>query len=237
MTVALVTGAATGIGAATADLLERRGYTVARNHLPGQRVPRNAAPADMRDGAQVTRMVERVRADLGQVGVLVCNAAHMVMGAIEEIGADAFWRVLDTNLTGTFRCVRACAPAMAERGWGRVVIVTSEWGQIGWPRAGAYSASKAGLISLTRALAHELGPAGITVNAVAPGVIDTPQLEVDAADAGLPLDQIRDAYARQTPAGRIGRPEEVAAVIAHLVSKDAATITGQVVAVNGGSTR
>jgi NAD(P)-dependent dehydrogenase (short-subunit alcohol dehydrogenase family) len=237
MTVALVTGAATGIGAATADLLEERGYDVARNHLPGQQVPRNPAPADVRERAQVMDMVMRVQSDMGHVSVLVCNAAHMVMGPIHDVDAAAFWRVIDTNLTGAFRCIRACLPAMTEHRFGRIVIVTSEWGQIGWPRASAYSASKAGLISLTRALAQVLGPAGITVNAVAPGVIDTPQLEVDAADARMPLDEMRRAYAGQVPLGRIGRPGEVAALVAHLVSDEAATITGQLVAVNGGSTR
>jgi NAD(P)-dependent dehydrogenase (short-subunit alcohol dehydrogenase family) len=237
VTVALVTGAATGIGAATADLLEERGYAVARNHLPGQHVPRNSAVADVRDSTQVTDMVVRVRDEIGPVLVLVCNAAHMEMGTIHDVDAGAFWRVVDTNLTGAFTCIRACVPGMAAQGFGRIVLVASEWGQTGWPRATAYSASKAGLISLTRALAHELGPAGVTVNAVAPGVIDTPQLEVDAADAGLPLARMHETYAATAPMGRIGQPREVAEVIAHLASDEAATTTGQVVAVNGGSTR
>jgi NAD(P)-dependent dehydrogenase (short-subunit alcohol dehydrogenase family) len=126
---------------------------------------------------------------------------------------------------------------MLSGGFGRIVSVSSEWGQTGWPRATAYSASKAGLISLTRALARELGPAGITVNAVAPGVIDTPQLEVDAEDAGMSPERIRERYAQAVPLGRIGSPSEVAGAIAHLVSDASATITGQVLAVNGGTTR
>src|SRR6185312_13854976 len=184
MRVALVTGAATGIGAATADLLERRGLRVARNHLRGQSVPGYSAPADVADPEQVEGMVERVRADLGPVQVLVCNAAHMVMGGIDEVGPDAFWKVIDTNLTGSFNCIRACAPAMADAGFGRIVTIASGWGVTGWPRASAYSASKAGIISMTRPVA---------------------------------------------------RPDEVAAMVAHLCSDEAGTITGQVVPVAGGA--
>jgi NAD(P)-dependent dehydrogenase (short-subunit alcohol dehydrogenase family) len=235
MRAALVTGAATGIGAATADLLARRGMRVARNHLPGQSVPGYSAPADVADPGAVDDMVERVRADLGPVEVLVCNAAHMVMGGIDEVGPDAFWKVIDTNLTGSFYCIRACAPAMAGAGFGRIVTVASGWGVTGWPRASAYSASKAGLISMTRAVARELGPHGITANAVAPGVVDTPQLDVDAGDAGVGPAEIRARYGAGVPLGRVGRPEEVAAVVAHLCSEEAGTITGQVVPVAGGA--
>jgi 2-hydroxycyclohexanecarboxyl-CoA dehydrogenase len=233
--VALVTGAATGIGAATADLLERRGLAVARNHLPGQRVSGYSAEADVSDPAAVGRMVKNVTRDLGPVSVLVANAAHMVMGRIGDVGAADFWRVVDTNLTGTFTCMRACAPAMVEQRFGRIVTVASDWGRTGWPRATAYSASKAGIISLTKAVALELGPYGVTVNAVSPGVIDTPQLQVDADDAGVPLADMLDRYGGDVPLGRVGRPEEVAEVIAHLVSDAAATLTGQIVSVNGGA--
>jgi NAD(P)-dependent dehydrogenase (short-subunit alcohol dehydrogenase family) len=234
MRVALVTGAATGIGAATADLLERNGLAVARNHLPGQAVPGYSAPADVSDARDVAGMVERVRGELGPVAVLVCNAAYMVMGAIDVVGPEAFWQVLDTNLTGSFNCIRACAPGMSSAGWGRIVTIASGWGVSGYPRASAYSASKAGVISLTRAVARELGPHGVTANAVAPGVVDTPQLEVDAADAGVSLELIRARYGEQVPLGRVGRPDEVAAVVAHLCGEAAGTITGQVVGVGGG---
>jgi NAD(P)-dependent dehydrogenase (short-subunit alcohol dehydrogenase family) len=233
--VALVTGAATGIGAATADLLEERGYAVARNHLPGQRVTGYSAEADVCDPTAVGRMVQSVTRDLGPVDVLVNNAAHMVMGEIGEIGARDFWRVVDTNLTGTFSCIRACGPAMAEHGFGRIVSVASEWGLTGWPRATAYSASKAGIVSLTKAVARELGPRGVTANAVAPGIVDTPQLKVDADDAGLPLAEMLERYGDEVPLGRVGRPAEIAEVIAHLVSDAAGTITGQIVSVNGGT--
>jgi NAD(P)-dependent dehydrogenase (short-subunit alcohol dehydrogenase family) len=233
--VALVTGAATGIGAATADLLEERGYAVARNHLPGQRVTGYSAEADVSDPAAVGRMVQGVTRDLGPVDVLVNNAAYMVMGEIGQVGAGEFWRVVNTNLTGTFACIRACAPAMAEQRFGRIVNVASDWGRTGWPRATAYAASKAGIISLTKATALELGPHGITVNAVTPGIVDTPQLQVDADDAGVPVEQILETYAAEVPLGRVAQPRDIAEVIAHLASDVAATITGQIIPVNGGA--
>jgi NAD(P)-dependent dehydrogenase (short-subunit alcohol dehydrogenase family) len=179
-------------------------------------------------------MVQRVSAELGPVSLLVANAAHMVMGRIEQLPESEFWRVVDVNLGGYFACARACAPAMAQAGWGRIVALSSEWGQVGWPRATAYSASKAGIISLTKALARQLGPSGITVNAIAPGAIDT--LQVDADDLGCSLDETRRRYASSTPLGRIGRPEEVAATVAFLASHEAGSLTGQVLAPNGGTT-
>lgn len=230
-----MTGAATGIGAATADLLEERGYAVARNHLPGQLVAGYSAEADVSDPAAVGRMVGDVTRDLGPVSVLVANAAYMVMGEIGQVGAGEFWRVVNTNLTGTFACIRACAPAMAEQRFGRIVNVASDWGRTGWPRATAYAASKAGVISLTKATALELGPHGITVNAVTPGIVDTPQLQVDADDAGVPLEQILETYAAEVPLGRVAQPRDIAEVIAHLASDVAATITGQIIPVNGGA--
>src|SRR5262249_50352010 len=148
--------------------------------------------------------------DLGPVEVLVANAAQMVMGPIDEVPPDDFWRIVDVNLAGVFHCARACAPAMAEAGGGRIVAVSSEWGQIGWPRATADCASKAGVISLVKALARQLGPHGITVNAVAPGAIDTPQLAVDAADARESVDEVRRRYAAEAPLGRLGTPRDVA---------------------------
>ena len=174
--------------------------------------------------------------DLGPVSVLVANAAYMVMGAIDDVDAGEFWRVVNTNLTGTFACIRACAPAMAEAGWGRIVNVASDWGRTGWPRATAYCASKGGVISLTKAAALELGPHGVTVNAVAPGH------HRHAAGAGrcrrrrgCRSPRSTSATRREVPLRRVGRPAEVAEVIAHLCSDAAATITGQIVSINGGA--
>jgi NAD(P)-dependent dehydrogenase (short-subunit alcohol dehydrogenase family) len=237
MTVALVTGAAGGIGRATADLLEERGYAVARNDLPGRAVGGHAAPADVADSASVEAMVARVREELGPVEVLVANAAAMSMGRIEEVPESEFWRILDVNLAGLFHCARACVPHMTEVGQGRIVAISSEWGQIGWPRATAYAASKAGIISMVKALARQLGAFGITANVVAPGAIDTEQLAVDAADAGETLDELRRRYAAEAPLGRLGTPRDVAGAIAFLASEHAGSLTGQVLAPNGGTTR
>jgi 2-hydroxycyclohexanecarboxyl-CoA dehydrogenase len=236
MSVALVTGAATGIGRATADVLEERGWVVARNHLPGQQVAGRGYAADVRDSASVDAMVQRIAAELGSVSLLVANAAAMVMGAIERVSEAEFWRVIDTNLTGYFNCARACAPSMVDAGWGRIVAISSEWAQTGWPRATAYCASKAGMISMTRALARQLGPSGITANAIAPGVVDTQQLEVDAADAGVTVEEVKRRYAAATPLGRIGDPREVALTVAYLASDAAGSLTGQVLSPNGGTT-
>ena len=127
---------------------------------------------------------------------------------------------------------------MRRRGGGRIVVVSSEWGVTGWPGATAYAASKAGLISLTKTLGRELAPEGIIVNALAPGVTDTPQLEVDARDAGVELgEHARQRYAEDIPLGRIGTAEEMAEVVALLADFRLSAMVGQVVQANGGSTR
>jgi 2-hydroxycyclohexanecarboxyl-CoA dehydrogenase len=133
--------------------------------------------------------------------------------------------------------VRAVLPGMRRRGGGRIVIIASEFGVVGWPNATAYSASKTGLISLTKTLGRELGPEGILVNAVAPGIMDTPQLDVDAEDAGVSPEEIRRRYAADSPMGRIGRPEEIAALVAFLGSDGAGALVGQILQPNGGTTR
>ncbi len=126
---------------------------------------------------------------------------------------------------------------MRRRGGGRIIVVSSEWGVIGWPGATAYAASKAGLISLVKTLGRELAPEGIIVNAVAPGVTDTPQLEVDALDAGISLAQMHSTYAAGIPLGRIAQPDEISAVVALLADFRLSAMVGQVVQANGGSTR
>lgn len=233
MKVALVTGAATGIGRAIADVLEADGWAVARNDLPGKAVD---FPADVSKPEQVRAMVDRVEDRLGWVSLLVNNAATISMGPIEDVAEPEFWRIIATNLYGPFLCAQACVPQMRQHHWGRIVSMSSEWGQIGWSRATAYSASKAGIISLTKALARELGPYGITANAIAPSVVDTDGLIVDAEDAGLTLDEMKRRYAEQIPLRRLGQPREIAALVSFLASDAAETLTGQVLAPNGGTT-
>ena len=135
-----------------------------------------------------------------------------------EHDPEDWWKVVDTNLGGTFHLVQAVLPHMRARGSGRIVVVTSEWGITGWPGATAYAASKAGLVSLVKTLGRELAPEGIIVNAIAPGVTDTPQLEVDARDAGTTLEEMHRRYAAGIPLGRIGTADEMAAVVALLAA-------------------
>jgi NAD(P)-dependent dehydrogenase (short-subunit alcohol dehydrogenase family) len=148
-----------------------------------------------------------------------------------------WWQVVDTNLAGTFRVIQAALPGMRRIGGGNIVIIASEWGVIGWPQASAYSASKAGLIALTKTLGRELAREGIAVNAIAPGVIDTPQLQVDADAEGVTLDEMRRRYAAHIPAGRLGRANEIASAAALLARNDLTALVGQTLQINGGSTR
>lgn len=243
--VALVTGAAQGIGRATALRLAAEGATVAVNDRePSEALEKVAgscggfaAPADVSDPGAVAAMVSRVEENLGGIGTLVSNAAYMSMGPFIEQDEADWWRQVDTNLSGAFYLVREVLPHMRRLGRGRIVLVSSEWGVVGWPNATAYSASKAGLISLGKTLGRELAPENIITNVVAPGVTDTPQLEVDASDAGVPLEEIKARYAAETPLGRIGHPEEVAATISFLVGEGSAALVGQVIQPNGGTMR
>jgi 2-hydroxycyclohexanecarboxyl-CoA dehydrogenase len=244
-TVALVTGAAQGIGRATALRLAADGATVVANDRePSPELDEVAkacggvaAVADVSDHEAVQEMVARVEAGVGPVGLLVANAAYMSMGRFLEQDEADWWRHIDTNLSGTFYLVRSVLPGMRRLSGGRIVIISSEWGVIGWPNATAYAASKAGLISLGKTLGRELAPENIITNVVAPGVIDTPQLENDARDAGVSAEDIKARYAAETPIGRIGRQEEVAATVAFLAREGSAALVGQIVQPNGGTMR
>lgn len=243
--VTLVTGAAQGIGRAVAERLAVDGAVVAVNGRANddrmaavvEATGGVSAPADCCDPAAIGAMVSDLEASVGSVDVLVANHAYMSMGPLVDYDVDDWWKVVDTNLGGTFHLIQAVLPGMRRKGGGRIVIVTSYWGVIGWPNASAYAASKAGLISLTKTLGRELAPEGIIVNAVAPGVIDTPQLEVDARDAGVSLAEIHRQYAEGIPVGRIGRPQEVADAVAFLADPRVSAIVGQTVQVTGGETR
>lgn len=244
-TVALVTGAAQGIGRAIARRLAADGARVAVNDIDrrpaltdlASEVTGIAAAADVASREQVRRMVAEIEAAAGPVSTLVCNAAYMTMSPFASHPADDWWKVIETNLTGTFHLVQAVCPGMRRLGAGRIIIMTSYWGVIGWPGATAYAASKAGLIALTKTLGRELAPAGIAVNAVAPGVVSTPQLEVDAGAAGVSVAEIQQRYAANIPLGRIARPEEIAAAVAFLADPRVGAMVGQVLQVNGGELR
>lgn len=243
--VALVTGARQGIGEAIARRLAADGLVIActdvlddeRLRAVADEMRGSAYGADCSSPAEVEFLVSSVAADLGDVDVLVVNHAYMAMAPIEEHGLDDWWRVIDTNLGGAFHLIQAVLPGMRRRGGGRIIVIASEGGLTGWPDASAYAASKAGLVALTKTLGRELAPEGIIVNAVAPGVIDTPQLQVDADAAGVPLAQIQAEYAANAPLGRIGTPAEVAVTVSYLADPAVGSLVGQIIQVNGGTNR
>ena len=207
----LITGATQGIGAAIARRFASAGAKLAINDIAPssamdamvEEVGGVAAPADISNRAQVKQMVSSLVETSGSIGTLICNAAYMTMAPFTEHPIDEWWKVIDTNLTGAFHLVQEVLPSMRTLGAGRIVIVSSYWGVIGWPNATAYAASKAGLVALIKTLGRELAPEGIMVNGIAPGVTSTPQLEVDAEAAGISVPEIEAVYARCIPAGRI----------------------------------
>src|SRR5690606_2663784 len=223
MTVALITGAVGGLGPAIARRLAAAGHVVALSDLPRRELTALAAelggiaaPADVSDPQAVETMVDDVRERTGEhTGILVAGAAHLAMAPFAEHDLDDWWRVLDVCLGGTFACVQAVLPGMVERGGGRMVLLSSEWGLIGWPGA------------LTKSGGRELGPLGIAVNAVAPGPVDSALLEVNAAAAGVSTEEIRARHAGRTPLGRIASPEEVADAVAFLADARLPTLLGQ----------
>jgi NAD(P)-dependent dehydrogenase (short-subunit alcohol dehydrogenase family) len=245
--VTLVTGAAQGIGRAAAVRLAEDGARVAVNaRVDDERLAAAvaatgpgafAAPCDIADWDASLRMVEHVQEELGPIEVLVANAARMTMKPFLEQDPAEWWEQIDVNLTGHLGVISAVLPSMRRLGRGRIVIVSSYWGVIGWENATGYGCTKSGLIALTRSLGRELAPEGIYVSAVAPGVIDTPQLDVDARDAGLPLKEMHAIYAKAIPAGRIGRADEVAATISFLAGKTSPAYVGQTLHPNGGEIR
>lgn len=242
---AIVTGAAGGMGRAHARRLARLGASVvvtdkvmsSELKAIAADIGGTAVAADVSSPEECRRLASEAESQAGAVDILVANHAYMSMSPFLEADPDDWWKVVDTNLGGTFHLVQAVLPAMRRCPAGRIVIVSSEWGVSGWPEATAYSASKAGLIALTKSLGRELAPEGIIVNAVAPGVTDTPQLEVDAQAAHVDLDQVRVDYAAGIPLGRIASAEEISNVVALLVDFELAGMVGQTIQANGGSTR
>jgi NAD(P)-dependent dehydrogenase (short-subunit alcohol dehydrogenase family) len=243
--VALVTGAAQGVGRATALRLAAEGYRVAVNDIADDgrlsalagEIGGLAVPADISTADAAPSMARVVREGLGPVQILVANAAAMAMSPFLESDPDEWWHQIDVNLTGHFRLVQAVVPGMRELRHGRIIILASGWGVVGHPNATAYAASKAGLIGLTKGLGRELGPDGILTNAIAPSYVDTEQLRVDAEDAGVSLDDIRAQYRALIPTQRLASAEDIAAAVAFLAGPGSSGMVGQVLQPAGGVTR
>jgi 2-hydroxycyclohexanecarboxyl-CoA dehydrogenase len=243
--VALVTGAAQGLGHATALRLAADGYRVAVNDIADDgrlrdlagRIGGAAVPGDIAEAGAGPRLARAVADRLGPVQILVANAAAMAMSPFLEAKPEDWWRQVDVNLTGHFRLIQAVIPGMRAAGHGRIVIIASGWGVIGHPNATAYAASKAGLIALTKGLGRELGPQGILANAIAPSYMDTEQLRVDASDAGISLDEMRQRYRDLVPVHRLASPDEIAAAVSFLAGPGSSAVVGQVLQPSGGVTR
>jgi len=232
------------MGLAIARQLAARGHRIALLDVQGDAAVRAAASlresgaaaiaveTDVADRRAVDAAVARVRAEIGPVQIMVTSAGLDAFESFTEITAERWERVLAINLTGTFHCLQAAVPDMLDARWGRIVTISSSSAQSGALRMAHYVASKAGVIGLTKALALELAPHGITVNCIPPGMIDTPMLR--RAEAGGDLPKIEKLASRMIPVGRAGTPEDIAAVCGFLCSEEASYVTGQVVGVNGG---
>lgn len=240
MSTVLVTGGSRGIGAQCALAFAREGYDVAVNYCRSEEkaqalteeikalgVRAFAVRADVSDSAQVTEMFEQVRAELGDIDVLVNNAGIAYTGLLTDV-TDAEWlSVMNTDLSGTFYCCREALKDMIRAHSGVIVNIASMWGEVGASCEAAYSAAKAGVIGLTKALAKEVGPSGVRVNAVSPGVIMTDMM------AGYSKDDIA-VLKDETPLTALGQPQDIADAVLFLASDKARFITGQVLSVNGG---
>ena len=238
----LITGGSRGIGAAAVLAFARAGYRVAftwnSHSKAAEQVLEKAqalAPggqflalrADAADAAQVALAVQRAEQELGGLQVLVCNAGIAQQKLFTDTTDEDWRRIMSVDLDGAFYACRAALPGMIHRKYGRILLVSSMWGQTGGSCEVAYSAAKAGLIGLGKALAKEEGPSGITVNVVAPGVIDTDMM------AGF-SEEDRAVLAEDTPVGRLGTPGEIARTLVFLADEASGYITGQVIGQNGG---
>ncbi|MFF3869707.1 3-oxoacyl-ACP reductase FabG [Micromonospora sp. NPDC001898] len=224
----LVTGGNRGIGLAIAQAFAKQGDRVAVTHRSGD-APEGlfGVRCDVTDSASVDAAFGTIEAELGPVEVLVANAGITDDTLIMRMSEEQFTRVVDTNLTGAFRCAKRASTKMLRARWGRMIFISSVVGLYGGPGQVNYAASKAGMVGVARSITRELGGRNITANVVAPGFIDTDMT------AALPEDR-RTEYLKSIPAGRFAAPDEVAAVVAWLASDAAGYISGAVIPVDGG---
>jgi 2-hydroxycyclohexanecarboxyl-CoA dehydrogenase len=241
--VAVVTGAASGMGLAISRRLADEGHRIALLDLDGDAAERAAddlratgaqalaAKVDVTDRGAVDEALHQVRDELGTVEIMVTSAGLDEFVPFTDITTAQWERMIAVNLTGVFHSVQAAVPDMLAAGWGRIVLISSSSAQSGARRMAHYVASKGGVIGLTKALAVELGPHGITVNTIPPGAIDTPMSRRAQANGELPS---TDTIAKMIPVRRTGTPDDVAAACAFLCSEEAGYITGQQINLSGG---
>jgi 3-oxoacyl-[acyl-carrier protein] reductase len=234
MNVAIVTGAGSGIGRAISVQLAAEGYKVLVNDFRTEAAEAVAAEigglacgGDVSNETDVAAMVAKAEASFGPVTHLINNAGHVHQGRFTELKVEEFDRMIAVHLRGTFLCTQAVLKGMLARGQGVIVNIASQLGQIGGIELVHYSAAKAGIIGLTKALAREVSAQGVRVNAVAPGPINTPLVRSLSADW-------QRAKAAELPLGRFGEPEEVAATVAFLCSPAASLFVGQTLGPNSG---
>ena len=233
----LITGGSRGIGAASVRAFAGAGYRVAFSYHSHEAAARaleeelggrtRAFRADVADPAQVRRLFEECRSAFGPAEILICSAGIAQQKLFTDLTDQDWQRMLDVDLSGAFYCCRQALPDMIRARWGRILLVSSMWGQTGGSCEVHYSAAKAGLIGLGKALAKEEGPSGVTVNILAPGVVDTDMM------AGFSPED-KQALAEETPVGRLGSPEEMARTLLFLAGEESGYITGQVLGQNGG---
>ena len=241
--VAVVTGGASGIGLGVARHLAADGHAVAVLDQNGDGAGAAAAElqaegaralgieVDVADRHSVEAAFALVRAELGPVAILVTSAGIEAFDPLLEISAERWDRIIAVNLTGTFSCIQSAVPDMLDAGWGRIVTISSQSAQSGAPNMAHYSASKGGVIALTKALAVDLARQGITVNSIAPSLVDTPMARAAEATGDFPG---VDVIGPMVPLGRAGTPADIAAACSFLCAESGSYITGQILGVNGG---
>ena len=246
----LVTGGGSGIGRSTALAFSRSGCSVAiasDKEMEVERVRKECAETgaeaegltvDVREEVAVREMVRDATASLGRIDVLVTSAGVLDLSPVAETALEEWENLVAVNLTGTFLCVRECVSAMTERGWGRIICISSLAGRLGCRYGAAYSASKHGVLGLVRSLALEVMPRGVTVNAICPGFVQTGMAEkIKNVEARL-YGQGEDEFIRQRienlPMGRYLQPDEIAPLALFLASDNAGGITGQAIGIDGG---
>lgn len=238
--IALITGASGGIGSAIARRLAGEGYPVILQYHQNQTAAFQlkqeiiaaggnalALPCDLTSLAQIQTMFDTIKNQWGEVGVLINNAAISRQELFTDMTEENWQEMWQTNVSSAIWCSKLALPAMISRKTGKIINISSIWGMVGASCEVAYSATKGALISFTKALAKEVGPSGIAVNCIAPGVIDTP---MNSHLAPEDLDALRE----ETPLGAIGSPQDVAALVSFLLSSGGDFITGQVISPNGG---